>query len=85
MMEEWKNNKELIALINDELYTAVIGDIMDKMGYYHQFLDPRIRPLKNDMKLAGRAMTVLEADVLQNDTDAGANAVLKRCFRLWMI
>lgn len=84
MMEEWKNNKELIALINDELYTAVIGDIMDKMGYYHQFLDPRIRPLKNDMKLAGRAMTVLEADVLQNDTDAGANAVLKQSFGMML-
>ena len=83
-MEEWKNNKELIALINDELYTAVIGDIMDKMGYYHQFLDPRIRPLKNDMKLAGRAMTVLEADVLQNDTDAGANAVLKQSFGMML-
>ena len=84
MMEEWKNDKELIALINDELYTAVIGDIMDKMGYYHQFLDPRIRPLKNDMKLAGRAMTVLEADVLQNDTDAGANAVLKQSFGMML-
>lgn len=84
MMEEWKNDIELIALINDELYTAVIGDIMDKMGYYHQFLDPRIRPLKNDMKLAGRAMTVLEADVLQNDTDAGANAVLKQSFGMML-
>lgn len=83
-MEEWKNDKELIALINDELYTAVIGDIMDKMGYYHQFLDPRIRPLRNDMKLAGRAMTVLEADVLQNDTDAGANAVLKQSFGMML-
>lgn len=84
MMEEWKNDKELIALINDELYTAVIGDIMDKMGYYHQFLDPRIRPLNNEMKLAGRAMTVLEADVLQNDTDAGANAVLKQSFGMML-
>ena len=83
-MEEWKNDKELIALINDELYTAVIGDIMDKMGYYHQFLDPRIRPLKNDMKLAGRAMTVLEADVLQNDTEAGANAILKQSFGMML-
>ena len=83
-MEEWKNDKELIALINDELYTAVIGDIMDKMGFYHQFLDPRIRPLNNEMKLAGRAMTVLEADVLQNDTDAGANAVLKQSFGMML-
>ncbi|WP_231501850.1 hypothetical protein [Bacteroides sp. 14(A)] len=37
-MKEWKDDKTLITLIKAELYTAVIGDIMDKMGYLHQFL-----------------------------------------------
>mgnify|MGYP007083025985 CR=1 FL=1 len=37
-MKEWKDDKALITLIKAELYTAVIGDIMDKMGYTHQFL-----------------------------------------------
>ena len=32
-MKEWKDDKTLITLIKAELYTAVIGDIMDKMGY----------------------------------------------------
>ena len=83
-MKEWKNDKELIKLIKEELYTAVIGDIMDKMGYVHQFLDPRIRPLKDDMKLVGRAMTVLEADVVSNATSKGVNPVLKQSFGIML-
>ncbi len=27
----WSNDSELIDLIRDELFTAVIGDIMDKI------------------------------------------------------
>lgn len=54
---------ELFTLINDKLYTAVIGDILDQLGLYHQFLPPEIRPLVPGMRLAGRAMPVLIADV----------------------
>ena len=32
-MKEWNDDKELVSLIKGELYTAVVGDIMDKMGY----------------------------------------------------
>ncbi|BBH17462.1 demethylmenaquinone methyltransferase [Nocardioides baekrokdamisoli] len=53
----------LFSTINDRLYTAVIGDVMDTMGYYHQFLPPSIRPLRPEMRVAGRAMPVLVADV----------------------
>lgn len=45
------------------LYTPVVGDILDAIGYAHQFLPPEIMPLKDDMKIAGRACTVLENDV----------------------
>ena len=37
-MKEWKDDKALITLIKAELYTAVIGDIMDKMGYINSYL-----------------------------------------------
>ena len=80
-MKEWNNDQELVNLIKEELYTAVIGDIMDKMG---QFLCPQIRPLRNDMFVAGRAMTVLEADVLGNDTGCGNNPLLQRPFGLML-
>lgn len=83
-MKEWKDDETLIKLIKDELYTAVVGDIMDKMGYTHQFLPPQIRPLRADMLVAGRAMTVLEADVCDNPANSGANPLLKRSFGLML-
>lgn len=64
-MEEWKNDDELFALIRSELFTAVVGDILDKLGYLHQFLPPALRPLHDKMVMVGRAMTVLEADINQ--------------------
>lgn len=68
-MKEWNNDKELVRLIRTELYTAVIGDIMDKMGYRNQFLPPRLRPLAPGMTIVGRAMTVQEADVAPMEAD----------------
>ncbi|WP_137844804.1 RraA family protein [Microbacterium sp. 2FI] len=54
---------DLFELINTKLYTAVIGDILDKLSRVHQFLPPQIRPLTPSMRVAGRAMPVLVADV----------------------
>ena len=59
----WKTEKEKFALMRGKLYTPVVGDILDGMGYYHQFLPQEIHPLREDMKLAGKAMTVLMIDV----------------------
>jgi regulator of RNase E activity RraA len=81
-MIEWEDDKTLFRLIKENLYTAVVGDIMDKLGYRHQFLSPRIRPLRDDMFIAGRAMTVLEADV--PESKAGVNPVLKKSFGLML-
>lgn len=83
-MKEWKDDNSLFALTRSELYTAVIGDIMDKMGYVHQFLPARVRPLRDDMFVVGRTMTVLEADVINNPTEKGNNPVLKRSFGLML-
>lgn len=63
-MIKWNNDKELFQIIHTYLYTAVVGDIMDKMGLMHQFMPPQIRPLRDDMKMVGRAMTVLESDLV---------------------
>lgn len=57
------DKNELLELVKRELYTPVVGDILDQMGYYHQFLPQAVRPLKEDMKLAGFAMPVLMIDV----------------------
>ncbi len=62
-MALWKNENEMLELMKEKLYTPVVGDILDTMGYTHQFLPADIRPLKPEMKLAGYAMTVLMIDV----------------------
>lgn len=64
-MAEWSNDSDLRELVFRELYTPVLGDILDTLGYYHQFLPAEIRPLHDDMKLVGRAMPVLMMDVYE--------------------
>lgn len=54
---------ELFSIMKEQLYTPVIGDILDELGYFHQILPPVIQPIQDDIKLAGRAMTVLMIDV----------------------
>lgn len=54
---------ELFEIMKEKLYTPVLGDILDEKGYTHQFLPQNIRPLRDDMKIAGKAMTVLMIDV----------------------
>lgn len=62
-MKNWNSDNELFAICRDELYTAVVGDIMDQLGFFSQFLPPQIQPLHAEMVTVGRAMTVLEADL----------------------
>lgn len=62
-MKLWNDENEKFSLMKEKLYTPVVGDILDGMGYCHQFLPQDIRPIKDDMKLAGKAMTVLMIDV----------------------
>ena len=48
--------------LRETLYTPVIGDVLDVLGYYHQFLPPALRPLRESMRVIGRAMPVQIAD-----------------------
>jgi regulator of RNase E activity RraA len=54
---------DIHRVVMNRLYTPVIGDVLDALGRYHQFLPPQIRGLTPGMKLVGRAMPVLIADV----------------------
>lgn len=80
----WKTDDELFDLVKNELYTAVVGDIMDKMGFRHQFLPPEIQPLQMNMFVVGRAMTVLEADIFSDQSEGGQNKLLKKPFGLML-
>ena len=61
-MATWKNDEELFELMEKELFVAVIGDILDKLNFRHQFLPPNIKPIRDDMTVLGRAMTVWSVD-----------------------
>ncbi|WP_411031049.1 RraA family protein [Spongiimicrobium sp. 3-5] len=77
----WKNDEELFALMRKELFSAVVGDVMDQEGYLHQFLPPKIQPLDSKMVVVGRAMPVLEADILEEQE---ANPVVSKPFGLML-
>ncbi|MFS4456588.1 RraA family protein [Maribacter sp. 2304DJ31-5] len=67
-----------------ELFSAVIGDVMDKMGFLHQFLPPQIQPLRADMVIVGRAMPVLEADCYNENSENLSNPIMSKPFGLML-
>ena len=83
-MSSWANESELFEIAKTELYTAVVGDVMDTLGLTRQFLPPRIQPLRDDMVVVGRAMTVLEADDAGGESEGRADPTLSRPFGLML-
>jgi regulator of RNase E activity RraA len=81
-MKLWHSYQELFELTRRELFTAVVGDIMDTLGLQNQFLPPQIRPLRDDMMVIGQAMTVLEADVFSAQVENSANPLMTKPFGL---
>ncbi len=83
-MNLWKNDGELFAISRCELFTSVVGDVMDKLNLFHQFLPPAIRPLRPDMVLIGRAMPVLSVDVFRERVGGSANKLMDKPFGLML-
>lgn len=87
-MSYWKTEEELHELIRRELFTAVIGDALDRMGLQRQFLPPSIQPISEDMVVVGRAMPVVCADVWPDEDTTRAdnlgNPVMARPFGLML-
>lgn len=83
-MPAWHNDEELFALIRRELFTCVVGDVMDKLDLQHQYLPPQIRPLRNDMVVVGRALPVLSVDVFVEKISGSANPLMEKSFGLML-
>jgi regulator of RNase E activity RraA len=67
---------EIFRFLKRELYVAVVCDILDALGYRHQAMHQRIRPLLPDMEncgFAGRARTArwMETDYVVEDDPYG--------------
>ncbi len=76
----WNSDKELFKIARKELFTALVGDVLDKMGYQHQFLSPKVKPVRNDFVVIGRAMPVLEADVFTESASETNNEMMTKPF-----
>ncbi|HZQ62423.1 MAG TPA: RraA family protein [Casimicrobiaceae bacterium] len=58
------------------LNSGVVADVLDECGYPHQALSSAIRPLRPDMRLAGRAMC-FSGETIASDRDG--DAALSSC------
>lgn len=72
----FKNDQELFAYILKHLYVAAVCDILDSLGFRHQAMHQRIRPLLPDRKrcgFVGRARTVrwMETDYVVKEDPYG--------------
>ena len=80
----WNSDDELFALAQRELFTCVVGDVMDKMELQHQFLPPQIQPLAPEMVVIGRAMPALSVDVFTEKIAGTANKLMEKPFGLML-
>lgn len=76
------HDAELFALMRKELFSSVIGDVLDAQGLRRQYLPPQIRPLSDDMVVVGRAMPVLEADYPVDPAEPGRGPLATKPFGL---
>ena len=83
-MFDLTTDEGLVKALQDRLFTAVVGDILDKMGYRRQFLPQAIGPLRHDMRIVGRAMPVLEADVFDELATTSNGPLGRKPFGLMM-
>jgi regulator of RNase E activity RraA len=83
-MKLWNTDDELFELAQRELFTCVVGDVMDKLRLLHQFLPPKIRPLQSEMIVVGRAMPSLSVDVFEERVVGTANKLMEKSFGLML-
>jgi regulator of RNase E activity RraA len=83
-MSIWSSDDELFVIAEKELFTCVVGDVMDKLGLVHQFLPPKIRPLSESMILIGRAMPVISGDVFAEKLENTSNSLSAKPFGLML-
>jgi 4-hydroxy-4-methyl-2-oxoglutarate aldolase len=70
------SDTETVRFIRANLYVAAVCDVLDGLGYRHQAMHQRLRPLlpdRNNCGFAGRARTFrwMDADYIQEDNPYG--------------
>ena len=71
-----ETDAQIFAYLKNELYTAVVCDVLDSLGYRSQAMHHRLRPILPDMRtcgFAGRARTArwMETDYIVEENPYG--------------
>ena len=83
-MQLWQSDEEFFSLAEKELFTCVVGDVLDRQNLVHQYLPPEIRPLSPQTVMIGRAMPVLAGDAFQVSNEESRNPLSGRPFGLML-
>ena len=59
------DDQKLFAMMADQLYSAVLCDALDQVGYRQQAMRADIRPVYPDAVVVGRALTMQSVDVYE--------------------
>jgi 4-hydroxy-4-methyl-2-oxoglutarate aldolase len=65
----------LFEKVENELYTAVVCDALDDLGYRHQAMHQRLRPLFPDITFAGWVRTISCVDVSHGPSEPYAKEI----------
>jgi regulator of RNase E activity RraA len=64
-MQRYTSDDELLGMMAERLYSAVLSDVLDSLGLRGQAMAARIRPVWADATVVGRAHTALTVDVFE--------------------
>jgi 4-hydroxy-4-methyl-2-oxoglutarate aldolase len=64
-MVDEMDDAELERVCEEKLYTGAICDMLDEMGYRHQYLGSELMPLREGDVLCGRAYTTILDDIYE--------------------
>jgi regulator of RNase E activity RraA len=64
-MQRFENDGEMLELMAKQLYSAVLSDVLDGLGFRDQAMAARVRPVWPDAAVVGRAHTALTVDVFE--------------------
>jgi regulator of RNase E activity RraA len=64
-MQRFENDAEMLELMAKQLYSAVLSDVLDGLGFRDQAMAARVRPVWPDAVVVGRAHTALTVDIFE--------------------
>jgi len=70
-----RDDVELFTHIEANLYTAVVADSLDELGYHNQAMNEYVRPLFPECRFAGWARTISCADLYHVPEDTYATEI----------